>query len=566
MNGRAHTSWERPHAVFLAVLLFLLVFFYIPVGHVLVKAFVLDGAFTPRLFFDTLLSPYTGRIVGFTFLQAALSTVFSLLLGLPGAYILTMYRFPGRSLVRSTSAVPFVLPPILVVLGFVIFFGNSGFLNRITMELFDLSRPPLRILYSLKAIILAHGFYNFPIALRVVSSLWQSLPSTQEWAASTLGARPLRLFRTITLPQLLPAIYAASALIFMFCFTSFAVILVLGGGPEFTTVEVEIYRLARISFDLHTAAALSIIAVVLTLGLMYVYIRLQGGSSYHQQLTAAGGDSVRAPRKPGPAARASMTLYSVLVMLVVAGPLLSIIVNSFRKPVSWSGGTVFTLEWYRYIFGLGSADSTARYPQIAVEAVANSLSIGILAAAVAIPVGIALSYYTVRHAKRGRGLIDALAMAPMTPSSVVLGLGYLLISRTVDPSPRWAPLFIVGAHAVIAYPFVVRTVSSTLRKISPSQRYAAMLLGSAPGRVFRTVELPLILPSVFAGAAFAFGISLGEMNATIVLSSSTTTIPLAIYRLIGSYNFYGACALGTILVLVSLGVFFLFDTYAETEW
>ncbi len=557
--------WERPHAVFLAVAAFLLLFFYIPVGHVFLKAFVREGSFDPSLFTSTLLSPYTGRIVGFTFFQALLSTLFSLALGLPGAYILTKYRFPGRSLVRSISAVPFVLPPILVVLGFVIFFGNNGYINRVLMTIFDLSKPPLHILYSLKAIILAHGFYNFPIALRVVSSLWQSLPPTQEWAASTLGAKGWRLFRSITLPQLLPSIYAASALIFMFCFTSFAVILVLGGGPDLTTVEVEIYRLARISFDLHSAAALSIIALVLTLAVMYLYIRLQSSSSYHQAVSGGGEESRRNPVRPAPLSRLLMSLYAAVTLLVIAGPLAAVVIHSFREPVSWSGGTVFTLKWYAQILGFGSG-AGGRFSQVAVEAVSNSVAIGILTTAVAVPVGTALSYFTVRHSPRFRRLIDTLTMAPMTTSSVVLGLGYLLLSRTFSPPEQLAPLFIVGAHAVISYPFVVRTVSSVLRKISPSQRYAAMLLGSPPGRVFRTVELPLITPALFAGAAFTFGISLGEMNATLVLSSSTTTIPIAIYRLIGSYNFYGACALGTVLVLVSLGSFLLLDTYAETEW
>jgi thiamine transport system permease protein len=351
----------------------------------------------------------------------------------------------------------------------------------------------------------------------------------------------------------------------MFCFTSFAVILVLGGGPELTTVEVEIYRLARISFDLHTAAALSIIALVLTLAVMYLYIRLQSASSYHQAVTGGGEESRRSPMRPGPVSRLLMSLYAVVTLLVIAGPLAAIIIHSFREPVSWSGGTVFTLKWYAQILGFGSG-AGGRFARTAVEAVSNSVAIGILTTAVAVPVGTALSYFTVRHSPRFRRLVDTLTMAPMTTSSVVLGLGYLLLSRAFSPPEHLAPLFIVGAHAVISYPFVVRTVSSVLRKISPSQRYAAMLLGSPPGRVFRTVELPLITPAMFAGAAFTFGISLGEMNATLVLSSSTTTIPIAIYRLIGSYNFYGACALGTVLVLVSLGSFLLLDAYAETEW
>jgi thiamine transport system permease protein len=560
MNLPSARSWERPHPAFLTLVLFLGLLFYLPIGSVLLKGFFPQGNFDASVFIETIFSAYTLRILWFTFFQAVLSTIFSLLLGLPGAYLISMYTFPGRRIVRAASGVPFVLPPILVVLGFVIFFGNSGLLNTTLMRVFDLSEPPLRVLYSLKAIILAHGFYNFPIALRLIASLWQLLPPSQEWAAQTLGASRRRLFFTITLPQLLPAILAAGALIFMFCFTSFAIILVLGGGPQFTTVEVEIYRLAKTSFDIPAAGALSILALVLTLGIMGIYVKLQNKLAFHQELSA-GPLRPRTYHRPSRMGYGGIIGYIGAMILIVAGPLLAVVVRSLQKPVTRAGELQFTLEWYRQLFGSG----TRQFGRIALPAIRNSVLIGILAAALAVVVGTALSYLTVRYRLKFGRLIDTLSMAPMAISTVILGLGYYLVARTLPDFGRGRIFMIVAAHSVIAYPFVARTVSSVLKKIPPSQLQAAMLLGASPGKVFRTVEFPMMLPAIAAAAAFAFAISMGEINATLIFSSSTITIPLAIYRMIGSYNFFGACALGTILVAVCGLAFTLFDVSGNAE-
>ena len=293
------------------------------------------------------------------------------MLGLPGAYLITMYDFPGKKLVRALSGVPFVLPPILVVLGFVIFFGNNGLLNSFLMDLFRLDDPPLRVLYSLKAIILAHGFYNFPIALRVVAGLWRSLPPSQEWAARTLGASGIRLFFTITLPQLMPAILAASALIFMFCFTSFAVILVLGGGPQFTTLEVEIYRLARTNLDIPAAGALSILTIGITLGLMFFYIKLQDRLSFHQQFAEPG--EKRSTHSAGGLWKYAVIFYIFFMLFVVAGPLLGIVLRSLQMPVSRAGEIRMSLEWYRRLF----VSEGGQFTRMALPAVRNSILIGL---------------------------------------------------------------------------------------------------------------------------------------------------------------------------------------------
>ena len=389
--------------VWLIPLLVLIPLFYYPLGAVLARALSdRSGQASLSPVIRLLGDPYVRRIIGFTLLQASLSTLLSLVLGLPGAYLLTHRDFPGKGIIRSATVLPFVLPSILVVLGFVQFFGRGGILNRLLMELFDLETPPIRVLYSLRAILLAHAFYNFPICVRVVSSLWSRINPHLEDAARSLGARGVRLFLRVTLPQILPGILSSGALIFLFCFSSFAVILVLGGGPRFTTLEVEIYRLARVNLDLGKAASLALIGSVLTLCVLWVYLRLQRWTTFAQSLSP-GQDRVKTaqPRHRWPA-----LLYLIAVGLLIAGPILTVVARSLLRREGWSGAVHFTTEWYGQIL----AGSTARFGGSYRQAVANSLVFGVAAAALAAPLGPLIAWLATRRRFRGSSWMEVLLM------------------------------------------------------------------------------------------------------------------------------------------------------------
>ncbi|MFA6892359.1 MAG: ABC transporter permease subunit, partial [Sphaerochaetaceae bacterium] len=209
----------------LPAFLILAVLFLIPLCMTLGQAFT-DGRgnFSLVTLKATFIRPYTLSVLGFTLRQALYSTLASLAIGLPGAYILATYRFPGKRIVKAVATVPFVLPSILVVLGFVIFYGNNGILNRMMMAFLHKDEPVFHVLYSLGAIILAHAFYNFPVIMNLVSTYWEQMDPHPEQAALTLGASRGTIFRTITLPRLLPAILSASTLVFLFCYNSFAII------------------------------------------------------------------------------------------------------------------------------------------------------------------------------------------------------------------------------------------------------------------------------------------------------------------------------------------------------
>ncbi|MFP4444382.1 MAG: ABC transporter permease, partial [Spirochaetia bacterium] len=329
-----------------AIAVFLILFFFLPLGIVFFRG-VFAGEFPLSKVAAVLSSAYFLRIIGFTFFQAAVSACFALVLGLPGAFLVSRTTGRLKSVLNALATVPFILPAILVVLGFIIFFGNNGILNRALMSLTGSSSPPLRILYNFGAIILAHGFYNFPVVLRTVSGVWETVPVQERFAARALGAGKFREFRTVVLPRLLPPIAAAWFLSFLFCYLSFAIILVLAGGPQFTTMEVEIYRLTVTAVNIEEAAALGAVQVVLTASMMWVFTRFSSGGSQ----VAPERIQLAPPEKSSSRLlKTGLVIYVIFAFLVVGGPILSVVIRSFQEPATRAGDMLFTLRWYRELF------------------------------------------------------------------------------------------------------------------------------------------------------------------------------------------------------------------------
>ena len=219
--------------------------------------------------------------------QALASTALTLLVGLPAAYLFARHDFPGKTLLRALSTVPFVMPTIVVAMGFIALLGPRGLVNELLMGLFGLDAPPINIVNSLTAILLAHAFYNYSIVVRVVSAFWANLDPALEESAKMLGAGRLSTLRHVTLPLLLPAIASSALLAFTFSFTSFGVVLVLGGS-QFATLEVAIYELTAKLFRLPLAGALSVVQLVFTYLFLLLYTRLQAGSVSRLDLKPRG--------------------------------------------------------------------------------------------------------------------------------------------------------------------------------------------------------------------------------------------------------------------------------------
>jgi len=534
-------------------LIFLFLFFFIPLLTILSGAFINEaGEISLLPLLASVRDENLLRILGFTFLQAFLSSLIALAMGLPGAYFIARCDFPGKKILRSLSVVPFVIPPILVVLGFVTIFGNNGIINRFLMQLTGSGTPPLKILYSLKGILLAHGFYNFPVVLRIVASHWEAIPEKQEQAAQLLGAKRSAVFRTITLPQLMPAVVSSMLLVFLFCFSSFAVVMVLGGGPKTTTIEVEIFRLARINLDLQAAGRVALIAACLTL----LPLLLNFGTESRFTGIGASDRDHRIVRGRNPKVRLLGAVYGLAMVILVIGPLLGVVASGFLEVEGPLAAPRFSLRWFAGIFAVSGPDT---FSITAARSIAGSLLLSGLTLLITIPTATLFALATVRSGGKRAKLFELTASLPMSISTVILGSGYLAIS-VAYPMLTSVPLFIAGAHSVIAFPFVYRSIVTALAKIDGSYRRAAISLGARPAKAFADIELPMLESSLFSAAAFAFALSVGEMNATLTLSGgSFPTLPITIYRLIGSYQFHRASALGTVLIVLCAVAFLLLD-------
>jgi thiamine transport system permease protein len=504
--------------------------------------------------------------LAFTLKQAALSTVLALVLGLPGAWFLSSAggdRSPAarrgvslRRALRSLSALPFALPPILVVLGFALFFGNSGWLNR---GLAALGLGPLRILYRPEAIILAHGFYNFPLVLRLAGDSLDQARRAYLPAAASLGASPLRALLPILLPLCLPGIVCAALLVFLYCFTSFAVVLVLGGGPATSTLAVEIYRYARLSLDYGAAGFLALVETAIAALAFALYLLVEG--RLERINTAA--DRNRPMRGKGPSPLA-LGLYGLVMALVVLGPILSIPLESVLQRASRAGRQEFSLSWWR-IAGQGALPALGRSLILAFSSAGLSCLLAVLAnGAILTADGVTIGG-TGAAAPRGgllRTLIRVATVSPLASSGIVLGLGWLILYGREHARSF---LSVALVHSVIALPFAFSSVSQGLANLPPTVMRAGTVFGAGPlARIF-TLALPIASGRLRSAWAFAAAISLGELNAVMMLGmEGWETLPLFIYRAAGAYRYGAACAAGTLLILCCAVLMLLSDLGRET--
>lgn len=493
-------------------------------------------------------------VLWFTFWQALLSTLLTLALGLPGAWLLARFEFRGKALLRALSGIPFVLPTLVVAAAFTALLGPRGWVNLGLMQALGLETAPIQFVHTLWAILVAHVFYNTTIVLRMVGDFWARLDARTEQAACTLGASAWQSFRRVTLPLLMPAIAAAALLVFIFDFTSFGVILVLG-GPRFATLEVEIYTQTIGLFNLPTAAALALLQLASTLGLTLVYTRLARRISRPLTLQNAGRGArrltSRRARWAAGAFLAGLALFFVLPLGGLAARSVSRLDAERRQRGSVETG--LTLDYYR---ALGENERRDIFFAPPGQAIATSLGYAGATVGLALLIGLPAAWAL---AKREQDFLtralDPILMLPLGTSAVTLGLGFLVALDHPPLDLRASPVLVPLAHTLVALPFVVRSLTPALRSIRPRLREAAAMLGATPRQVLRHVDAPLVGRAALVAATFAFTISLGEFGATALIARPEyPTIPLMIYRLIGqpgALNYGQALALSTILMGVT---------------
>ncbi len=527
-------------------LFFLGIFFFLPLARILSLGFdlpallPLGGTFYPRLV----------EVLRFTFFQALASTLLTLAAGLPLAFLFARYDFPLKNSLRTLTAIPFMLPTVVVAAGFNALLGPRGWIN---LGLDALGLPAFQFVGTLGAILAAHVFYNAIIVIRVVGAAWASLDPRLQQAARTLGASPAQVLWSVTLPLLRPSIFAASLLVFLFDFTSYGVILLLG-GPKFATLEVEIYIQALQMLNLPAAALLSLVQLLCTLAFSALYSR------YVTRLAVPVKPVGLSQKRPGSLPERFFILaLSTFVVLFFLLPLFALPVRSVARLEAERGqrtslGPALTGDYYSELF-INRRGSIFYVPP--VEAARNSLVFAgltvVFSLALGFPAALALS-----RPGRVERWVDPFLMLPLGASAVTLGLGYILtFNRAIPvlfPEPFIvSPLIIPVAHTVIALPFVIRNLQAALATIPQRYREAATVLGASPFQVWWRVDWPILSRAVVSAGAFAFTVSLGEFGAASLLARpDVPTLPTAIYRFLsqpGGLNYGQAMALATLLML-----------------
>lgn len=524
---------------------FFLIFYFYPLAGIFLRSFVPD--FPLHLHIDlSFLTQVAGsqrlhHIIWFTFWQAAVSTGLTLAFAFPCAFVMSHYQFKGKKFLTMSASIPFVLPAVVVAAALDAGFGKHGWLGILNI------RHPLALIF------MAHVFYNFSVMLRILTSFWTGLRANIQEAAAMLGAGPFQTFIHITLPLLMPAVWAASFLVFIFCFSSFGIILILG-GPAYSTIEAEIYRQAAHMFNLPLASFLSLLQIGFTLGLMCLYAAF---SRKAVRLAPKGSHAgFKQPKQFWE--KAAVTGSGGFIILLCLFPLAALAGKSLIHDGQLS------LIYYRAIFD-NPANSIFHVPPF--TAIKFSFIFAGTALIIALVTGLCaalcLNHLDRVKAKSLAAFFDPLFMLPLSTSAVTLGFGIII---TLDRPPlnlRSSIMLVPLVHALVGFPFVLRAVLPALKSIPNDIREAAAMLGASPANVFKCLDLPLISGALTAGAVFAFTISMGEFGATIFTAGPRTpTIPLAIYRFLGqpgAMNYGQAMAISTLLMTVTAAGFILIE-------
>lgn len=494
-----------------APLLFLGLFFLWPAATVLLRGLLGDDALGGSGdglagAFEVLTASRTVRAIVTTAALALAGTAGSLALGLPAAWALSRFAWRGSRAARALVTVPFVLPTIVVAAAFSALFARSGLLGGLGLD------------QSALAIVLALVFFNVSVVVRIVGGAWEALPPGLALAARTLGASRRRAFAHVTLPSLRPAIASAAAVVFLFCSTSFALVLTLG-GTRVRTIETEIWIQVNQFLDLRAAAVLALVQVAFVGLALWI-------SSRASRARAAAGLSAARRRGPRRGERWGVALALLPTLALLALPMVALVERSLRTTDGYG------LDHYRALF---VPPARTALPVPVWEAAVNSLVTALIATLMATVVGLVTAQLLAARSRRA-ALLEVLVMLPLGVSSVVVGLGLLLtLNRSLLGADLRGSWWLVPvAQAVVTLPLMVRALVPAARAIDPRLRAVAATLGASPWRTWWHVDARLLLGPAGASIAFAFAISMGEFGATVfVARPDRPTLTTAIGRLLG---------------------------------
>jgi len=553
-------SKSATYYLFIPVL-FLLVFYIFPMAKI--AGYVVEG-FLPSTASQPIHWGLIQKATGFTLYQALLSSLITMLIGLPAAFVFGKYQFIGKPILRVLFTLPFILPTVVVVAGFNALLGPNGWVNVALMRIFHSPAPVINSYGSLGVIILAHVFYNISVVIRVVATARERFDPDVINAAALLGAKPHQIFLKIILPILWPHIFSAFLLVFLFDFTSFGVILMLGGA-SFTTLEVEIYIQTMQLLNLKMAGVLSLIQLAFT-----VLLTVLSGWMENKKNAPLSPNLQPMLRKPvSNGDKVFVFCINAILIGLLVFPVAALFLRSITAADLGQAGGMglrFTLRYYASLF-TNQHDNIFFVPPLA--AVGNSFVFAGTSMLLAVTLGLLVAFSSTTGSKWSKG-IQTFAMLPLGTSAVTLGLGFAAAFANNPALQAWSVFLIPIAHTLVALPFVIRIIQPALGSIPSHLHDAAMMLGVRPNAVWKYIDLPIIRKPLSSAAIYAFAISLGEFGATAFLTTPEfPTIPIAIFRslnLPGSLNYGKALALSVILLLVCAAGFILIDWMQGEDW
>jgi len=480
---------------------------------------------------------YLLRVARFTLLQAGLSTLLSVLPAILVARALARHpRFFGRGFILQLFAVPLALPGIVAALGILALYGRAGFLAPF---LSSLSGERWQGIYGLSGILVAHVFFNLPLAARLLLAALETVPADQWKLSAQLGMGAGATFRLVEWPVLRAALPGVATLVFMVCAVSFTVVLTLGGGPRATTLEVAIYQALRFDFDPARAIALTLVQVALTALIVFVLFQLGATMTADASLPAAPRRSVF----PRPAETSFNFGVLLLALVFVAGPMAATV-----------------------IAGLGADLPRLAGERAVLDATATSLILAGLAAFLCLLLSIALvmarrSLEMSRGGRRARlleRLTDTGASMVLIVPPIVIGAGWFILLRHFGDVFAFAPLMVVAVNAAMALPFTMRAIRPAYDAASARHEKLCLALGIRGWSRFRLVDWPALRRPAATGLAFAMALSLGDLGVIALFGSDRVkTLPYLLFERMGSYRTADAAGLALFLGILCLGLMFI---------
>lgn len=480
---------------------------------------------------------YLLRVARFTLLQAGLSTLLSVLPAILVARALARHpRFFGRGFILQLFAVPLALPGIVAALGILALYGRAGFLAPF---LSSLSGERWQGIYGLSGILVAHVFFNLPLAARLLLAALETVPTDQWKLSAQLGMGASATFRLVEWPVLRAALPGVATLVFMVCAVSFTVVLTLGGGPRATTLEVAIYQALRFDFDPARAIALTLVQVALTALIVFVLFRLGATMTADASLPAAPRRSVF----PRPAETSLNFGVLLLALVFVAGPMAATV-----------------------IAGLGADLPRLAGERAVLDATATSLILAGLAAFLCLLLSIALvmARRSLEMSRGGRRagplerLTDTGASMVLIVPPIVIGAGWFILLRHFGDVFAFAPLMVVAVNAAMALPFTMRAIRPAYDTASARHEKLCLALGIRGWSRFRLVDWPALRRPAATGLAFAMALSLGDLGVIALFGSDRVkTLPYLLFERMGSYRTADAAGLALFLGILCLGLMFI---------